>query len=454
MPRQSRPNQALQQTAGHDSFLGFIAHSAPAAAELNRSASDPLMGNGNLCHVSVALLGECIRVGYHAGCGRTPNEAPAMRYGTTLLSVLLLGSVAHAGDKPKPVPEKDVQSWKDIAGASYGSAPSARGIGFPIADPFQDKVADRDGRLPAFKVTYKYLPAAVGQRPKPTTPELTAVPVPEVPFALYLYTWAGHERVRQVNRFPTLEALSCSGAQISEADFEHLKDLKNLRSLDLSLTPLKWDAPARLTVFPKLTDLNISGTQLNDETAGLVVEKLPALLSLHIGNHLDVTDRTADALSKHPALKHLDVSSTGVTDDGLKSLAKLPLQTLGLGRTKVTDAGMKSVGSMKSLETLQLYDTDVTDAGLAELSKLENLRQLNLHVKTAIGEPGLGVVCRWKGLEDLVIRLDSRVSEKSLMGLAKLPRVRTIHFTGVTTGVAALERLRKAMPNSAITWSK
>jgi hypothetical protein len=32
------PNQALQQTAGHDSFLRLQAHRCPAAAELGRSA--------------------------------------------------------------------------------------------------------------------------------------------------------------------------------------------------------------------------------------------------------------------------------------------------------------------------------------------------------------------------------------------------------------------------------
>jgi hypothetical protein len=32
----ARPNQALQQTAGHDWFLGLIAHRCPAAAELGR----------------------------------------------------------------------------------------------------------------------------------------------------------------------------------------------------------------------------------------------------------------------------------------------------------------------------------------------------------------------------------------------------------------------------------
>src|SRR5438067_1848553 len=37
---QAWPNQALQQTAGHDSSLGLIAHRCPAAAELSRSAAE------------------------------------------------------------------------------------------------------------------------------------------------------------------------------------------------------------------------------------------------------------------------------------------------------------------------------------------------------------------------------------------------------------------------------
>lgn len=36
--RSSTPNQALQQTAGHDSFPGLVAHRCPAAAELGRWA--------------------------------------------------------------------------------------------------------------------------------------------------------------------------------------------------------------------------------------------------------------------------------------------------------------------------------------------------------------------------------------------------------------------------------
>jgi hypothetical protein len=37
------PNQAMQQTAGHVGFQGFVAHSAPAAAELGRKAVEECM---------------------------------------------------------------------------------------------------------------------------------------------------------------------------------------------------------------------------------------------------------------------------------------------------------------------------------------------------------------------------------------------------------------------------
>ena len=40
----SPPNQALQQTAGHDWFLGVHGSACPAAAELGRSAAEAYRG--------------------------------------------------------------------------------------------------------------------------------------------------------------------------------------------------------------------------------------------------------------------------------------------------------------------------------------------------------------------------------------------------------------------------
>ena len=46
------PNQALQQTAGHDSFLGLHAHRCPAAAELCRWAAETKTDSrSNVCRV-------------------------------------------------------------------------------------------------------------------------------------------------------------------------------------------------------------------------------------------------------------------------------------------------------------------------------------------------------------------------------------------------------------------
>jgi len=51
------PNQALQQTAGHDSFLRPLALQCPAAAELDRSAAegDPMATHNP--HLMTRLVG-------------------------------------------------------------------------------------------------------------------------------------------------------------------------------------------------------------------------------------------------------------------------------------------------------------------------------------------------------------------------------------------------------------
>ena len=66
----------------------------------------------------------------------------------------------------------------------------------------------------------------------------------------------------------------------------------------------------------------------------------------------------------------LSFNSGGVTDAGLKELAKLnSLQSLDLSDTQVTDAGLKELAGLKSLQTLYLGGTKVTTAGAGELQK-------------------------------------------------------------------------------------
>ena len=86
-----------------------------------------------------------------------------------------------------------------------------------------------------------------------------------------------------------------------------------------------------------------------------------------------------NAIKSDDELKTLNLSSTSVTDAGLKELAGLRhLTSLSLNETKVTDVGMKEVGGLKSLQEIGLFDTKVTGAGLKELAGLKNLSSLYL----------------------------------------------------------------------------
>jgi hypothetical protein len=85
----------------------------------------------------------------------------------------------------------------------------------------------------------------------------------------------------------------------------------------------------------------------------------------------------------------LDLSRTGITDAGLKVLAKMPnLARLDLRETAIGDDGVRALRGLNKLETLSLYGTRVTDAGLQALQALPSLRRLYVG-GTPVTEPGL-----------------------------------------------------------------
>ena len=81
-------------------------------------------------------------------------------------------------------------------------------------------------------------------------------------------------------------------------------------------------------------------------------------------------------------LEDLDVSYTGITDQGIADLSNLTrnLRYLRLQRTKITDAAIPSLRRMRTLEYLDLRSTNVSEKAVSEL-------QLAL--------PGLNIQTRW-----------------------------------------------------------
>ncbi len=78
-------------------------------------------------------------------------------------------------------------------------------------------------------------------------------------------------------------------------------------------------------------------------------------------------------------VRHLDLSGTSVTDDGMRHVAMFTrLSKLQLSRTWVGDEGLARLGSLSELEYLNLYGTAITDAGLGTLKALPKLTRLYL----------------------------------------------------------------------------
>ena len=102
-------------------------------------------------------------------------------------------------------------------------------------------------------------------------------------------------------------------------------------------------------------------------------------LTKRVAHSFVFAPRTRDAdlknLPNPPFPFTLNLSSTKVTDAGLKELKDLKNLTTLYLPAAVTDAGLKELKDLKNLTLLDLFDTSVTDAGLKELKKaLPNCR--------------------------------------------------------------------------------
>lgn len=85
-------------------------------------------------------------------------------------------------------------------------------------------------------------------------------------------------------------------------------------------------------------------------------------------------------------LVSLKLSSTNITDDGLKSIAQCTnLIKLFLDNTAITDNGLKNLTSLENLHYLNLVNTHVTAKGLIQLQPLKKLESVYLY-KTPISK--------------------------------------------------------------------
>ena len=157
----------------------------------------------------------------------------------------------------------------------------------------------------------------------------------------------------------TVTDLNLSNTQITDESMSRVAALQHLRWISVARTKITDDGLKQIAKLKNIRELGV-GPQTTD--AGLA--HLASLRDLHTlylgGSRIDGSG--IPQLKSVTSLTNLWLDETAVTDDNLRHLRHLPqLQRLVLSSTPITDAGLTHLTSLKELDYLSLADTAITD---------------------------------------------------------------------------------------------
>jgi Leucine-rich repeat (LRR) protein len=127
-----------------------------------------------------------------------------------------------------------------------------------------------------------------------------------------------------------------------------------------------------------IPSLVVLGGNVDDEGVRLIARMPIQSLCLQ---STKISDQSAALLSEMKTLTYLDLNNTNLSDQFLEQLESLPkLRYLGLRESKVTDVGMKYLSRYPQLRRLDVYYTDVGDEGVESLAACQLLEDLGLSI--------------------------------------------------------------------------
>jgi len=247
--------------------------------------------------------------------------------------------------------------------------------------------------------------------------------------------WVSDSDLELVAKLDKLERLDLSSTRITDLGLLKLKDLKNVRELNLFYAELVTDEGlATMRNWTKIERINARGTKVTDNTLALLAGKT-TITALDIG-YAEVTDSGLQHLSTLPNLRELSFGGNKLTEVGLQVLRTLPqLRTLDLSGRQRTDSGLWSLGT--------------TDLGLDPIATVAELRELNLSGLGITGR-GLGKLKPLAKLERLDVHACKRVGNDAAPFLAALPALKWVDVRDTAFTAAGVDELKKLRPDLRI----
>ena len=370
-------------------------------------------------------------------------------------------TAAEAQDKKfagRGIDPKIVAAYEKLGG-KYGGWVTQRIAGSNIKR-FEFGAAAAKARLPGF-----FFATELNTKPpifRDTFPD------PGVPFGIGFYQTLSNKNVKCLADLKSLTFLQITGDELTDAGLPELAGLTNLTILDLECRSMAGQGLKELAPLKKLSRLYLIGMARSDAML-LSLREIGRLhaFSSAFGKNTSYYPPTQDAVVE------LSLNHPAVSDDGLKALVPLKnLAVLDLSTSKVTDAGMKDVASHKNLISLKLGRTEVSDAGLKELAPLSKLYLLDL-TSTQVSDAGMKDLARLKSLSSLTLGRtnltaaglkglsglknltmlnlhNTKITDDGLKDLAQLKKLTSLELTGTLMTKPGIAALRRALPKCMI----
>jgi Leucine-rich repeat (LRR) protein len=197
------------------------------------------------------------------------------------------------------------------------------------------------------------------------------------------------EALRAACRLSWLEELIIVDTSVTDSGAESLRQLTNLRSLDLRLNRITSRPLRHIGGMSELRELKLamrlSPVPLRDEDMAFL-ERLTKLESLMLPS-AELTDAWLVYIEHLKSLKSLQLYDMAITTDGLRRLAPLSnLTTLSLHGTRLTS--IEPLRPLTKITYLCLAYTPVNDSVLSELHSWPQLRDLDMR-RTNITDAGV-----------------------------------------------------------------
>lgn len=161
----------------------------------------------------------------------------------------------------------------------------------------------------------------------------------------------------KLNRLVKTEEDKILANKVPVADPNDIKRLKNQKVL---LLPLGENVNYLSADFINVSD------SLNSDVFELLLLLKEQIVWIDLRNKLSLDDDLIYFLKGFPNLIRLNLSNTGITDEGLKGLINLKdLKELNLYGTSITNKGLQVLLEVKNLKKIFLWQTNITGEGVS-----------------------------------------------------------------------------------------